>query len=54
MKIRRQLVNMLVNIAPEEYQNFVQQKGQHKELYVMMKKALYGMLQSSLLYYKKF
>jgi hypothetical protein len=30
MKIREQLVDMLVNIAPEEYQNFVWYEGQHK------------------------
>jgi hypothetical protein len=54
MKIRGQLVDMLVNIAPDENQNFVWYEGQHKVLYMMTKKALYGMLQSSLLYYKKF
>jgi hypothetical protein len=40
---------MLVDIAPEEYQDFVQYEGSYKVLYVQMKKALYGMLQSSLL-----
>lgn len=54
MKIRGQLVDMLVNIAPHEYQDFVRFKGTHKVIYVMMIKALYGMLQSLLLYYKKF
>jgi hypothetical protein len=54
VKIRSQLVDMVVDIAPEEYQDFVQYEGSHKILYVQMKKALCGMLQSSLLYYKKF
>jgi Reverse transcriptase (RNA-dependent DNA polymerase) len=54
MKIRGTLVDMLVDIAPHEYTNFVRHEGNHKVLYVEMKKALYGMLQSSLLYYKKF
>jgi hypothetical protein len=54
MKIRGQLVDMLVDIAPQEYQDFVRFEGAHKVLYVEMIKALYGMLQSSLLYYKKF
>ena len=54
MKIRGQLVNMLTNISPEEYQDFIQEEGNQKVLYVEMKKALYGMLQSSLLYYRKF
>ena len=54
MKIRGQLVDMLVDIVPDEYQDFVRYERQHRVLYVMMKKALYGMLQLSLLYYKKF
>jgi hypothetical protein len=54
MKIRGQLVDILVEIAPEQYQNFVRFEGNQKILYVEMMKALYGMLQSSLLYYKKF
>ena len=54
MKIQGQLVDMLVNIAPQEYQDFVRFEGTHKIIYVEMIKALYGMLQSSLLYYKKF
>jgi hypothetical protein len=54
MKIRGQLVDMLVDIAPQDYQDFVRMEGNQKVLYVEMLKALYGMLQSSLLYYKKF
>ena len=45
------LVGMLVNIAPQNYQDFVLHNGKHKIIYVEMKKALYRMLQ---LYYKKF
>ena len=45
---------MLVDLAPQDYKDFVKAKGNHKVLYVEMLKALYGMLQSSLLYYKKF
>jgi hypothetical protein len=45
---------MLIDISPKEYQNFVQQEGNYPIIYVEMKKALCGMLQSSLLYYKKF
>ena len=45
---------MLVNRVPQDYQNFVLHKGKHKIIYVEMKKALYRMLQSLLLYYKKF
>jgi hypothetical protein len=45
---------MLVDISPNDYQAYVRQEGTHKVLYVEMKKVLYGMLQSSLLYYTKF
>jgi hypothetical protein len=54
IKIRGQLVNMLVNIAFQDYQDFVPMEGNQKVLYIEMLKALYGMLQLSLLYYKKF
>jgi hypothetical protein len=53
-KIQGQLVDMLVNIALQEYQDFVRFEGTHKVVYIEMIKALYGMLQSMLLYYKKF
>jgi hypothetical protein len=45
---------MLIDIAPQDYQDFVCMEGNQKILYVEMLKALYSMLQSSLLYYKKF
>jgi hypothetical protein len=45
---------MLLKIAPEVYNNYWTYEGQTKVLYIMMLKAIYGMLQSSLLYYKKF
>jgi len=54
MKIRGPLVDMLLKIAPEIYKDFVVMEGSTKVLYVKMLKAIYGMLQSSLLYYKKF
>ena len=54
MKIQGTLVNMLVDIDPLVYQDYVLYEGKNKILYVEMKKALYRMLQSSLLYYKKF
>jgi hypothetical protein len=44
---------MLIDINPE-YANFVTYENGQKVLYVRMYKALYGMLISSLLYYKKF
>jgi hypothetical protein len=54
MKIQGTLVDMLVDISPNTYQAFVRHEGNKKILYVKMTKALYRMLQSSLLYYKKF
>lgn len=54
MKIRGPLVDMLLELSYETYSSYVVYEGNNKVLYVMMEKALYGMLQSSLLYYKKF
>jgi hypothetical protein len=54
MKIRGPLVDILLEIAQEIYEPFMVYEGKAKVLYVQMLKALYGMLQSSLLYYKKF
>jgi hypothetical protein len=54
MKIRGVLVDMLVEMSPEIYQDYVVVHGKDKILYVRMLKALYGMLVASLLYYKKF
>jgi hypothetical protein len=48
---------MLCEIAPEIFEPFVVFEGCNKKvkvLYLRMLKAIYGMLQSSLLYYKKF
>ena len=54
MKIRGPLVDMLLELSPETYEGYVVYEGKSKVLYVMMVMALYGMLQSSLLNYKKF
>jgi hypothetical protein len=45
---------MLVELDPEKYLSFVKESKGKKIIFVVMKKALYGMLQSALLYYKKF
>jgi hypothetical protein len=49
MKIRGPLVDMLLEIAPEVYEGYSTYEGKTKVLYVKMLKAIYGMLQSSLL-----
>jgi hypothetical protein len=54
MKIQGPLVKMLTEIDPDSYAPFVVNEGKGEVLYVVMLKALYGMLQSFLLCYKKF
>ena len=54
MKIRGALVDMLLEISPETYSDYVIQEGKSKVIYVQMMKALYGMMKASVLYYKKF
>ena len=54
MKITGVLVDMLVELAPEEYGPFVVIENGKKVLYVRILKALYGMLAAALLWYKKF
>jgi hypothetical protein len=54
MKIRGVLVDMLVDMNPECYRNYVAYEGKNKVLYVQMLKALHGMIQSALIFYKKF
>jgi hypothetical protein len=53
-KIRGQLVDILLELCPGVYDDYVIDEGKHKILYVRMLKTLYGMLISSILYYKKF
>ena len=54
MKIRGALVDMLLEIAPELYTDFVVYERGQKLLYVQMLKALYGMMKASIFYYNKF
>ena len=53
MKIRGAMVNMLVELDPS-YQEFVTKENNQPILYVHIQRAIYGMLMSGLLYYKKF
>ena len=54
MKITGVLVDMLVQLAPEVYGPFVVFERGQKVIYVQVMRAIYGMLQSALLWYKKF
>jgi hypothetical protein len=53
MKIKGPLAEMLVKIEPEVYGEFLIEEDNQKVIYVQVLKALYGMLQASLLFYKK-
>ena len=54
MKIRGQLVNILTKFEPSTYARYVSKANNPTILYVRMVKALYGMLPSALLFYKRF
>ena len=54
MKITGVLVDMLVQLNPEVYGNYVVFENGRKVIYVVVLKAIYGMLIASLLWYKKF
>jgi hypothetical protein len=53
IKIKGALVDILLKLAPEVYKEYVVYEGNIKVLYVEALKAIYGMLQSALLFYKK-
>ena len=54
MRITGLLVDYLKNLFPTEYKKYVAMQNQTKILDVEMKKALYGMMLPSLLFYKHF
>ena len=54
MKITGQLVDMMVELNPSVYGDYVVFEGKRKVIYVVVLRALYGMLVASLLWYKKF
>ena len=53
LKIRGQLVDMLVNIDPGTYAPFVTYERGEKILYCNALRAIYGMLISAIMFYKK-
>mmetsp|Transcript_26079 Transcript_26079/g.37077 ORF Transcript_26079/g.37077 Transcript_26079/m.37077 type:complete len:204 (-) Transcript_26079:2068-2679(-) len=53
MKLRGEFVDMLWEVNPE-CSNFIVSSGQQQILYLRLDKALYGCVQSSLLWYKLF
>eukprot|EP00980_Cylindrotheca_fusiformis_P010264 scaffold2279_cov88-Cylindrotheca_fusiformis.AAC.1 len=54
MKITGVLVDLLVDLDPHTYKNFVVFENGKKVVYVAVLKAIYGMLQAALLWYQKF
>ena len=48
MKITGVLVDMMTEIAPETYGNFAVYERGRKVIYVVVLKAIYGMLQAAL------
>ena len=54
MKITGVLVDMIVQLNPNTYGEYVVYEKGRKVLYVQVLRAIYGMLVSSLLWYKKF
>src|SRR5210317_557039 len=53
MKITGSLVSILTEMAPE-YRNYVVEEKGKRVIYTKVLRAIYGMLQSSLLWYKQF
>jgi hypothetical protein len=54
MKITGVLVDMLVELNPELCRPYVVYEKNRKVLYVQVMRAIYGMLEAALLWYKKF
>ena len=54
MKVTGVMVDLLLQIDPDLYSPFVVYEKGRKVLYLQVLKALYGMLQAALLWYKKF
>jgi hypothetical protein len=54
MKIWGILVDMLIEINPEMYGSYIVYEGNNRVIYVRMLRVLYGMIQSALVFYKKF
>ena len=53
MRMTGPMVDMMVSVAPEVYADYVVIENGKKVLYLQVDKAIYGMLQSALLFYKK-
>eukprot|EP00957_Ditylum_brightwellii_P072747 5529268-Ditylum_brightwellii.AAC.1 len=54
MKIRGILVDVLIQLFPGVYKDYVVYKSKNKVLYMRMLMVLYGMMVSSMIFYKKY
>ena len=54
MKINSHLVDLLTKLDPRAHKGCIVYEDGKQVLYLVVQRAIYGMLQSSLLYYKKF
>lgn len=54
MVLKGQLAELMVKVAPNLYRKYIATDGRGKPiLYVKLQKALYGLLRSALLFYKR-
>ena len=53
MTLRGPLAELMALSAPEVYRDYVTMQGGKKVLYVRLQRALYGLLKSALLFYRK-
>jgi hypothetical protein len=54
MRLNRILAELMVQVAPSLYQKYVTSNAKGKPiLYVQLEKAVYGMMKSALLFYRK-
>lgn len=53
MKIQGDVVEFLLQIAPQTYEDFVVFEKGKKTIYVVALSAIYGMLEASMLFYQK-
>ena len=54
MKVRDRLVDWLIELDPVGFQKFVVIENGQKVFYLLILRAIYGMLEASLLWYRKF
>ena len=52
IKLEGLMAQILLNIAPNEYEEFIEIKNGKPVLYATIEKALYGTLQVDILFYK--